>query len=745
MESKKLKLGRAFVLLGFSVLLGFFFSCDPEIEPVEGPTHLNLVERSGVAAENLRLAVNDSKELVVWQSNEAGERLNVTADVKWDDNQFGTIDIVKDSSGTYVLFTAMGVSEGEKKVILSGSLGDQHVEIEVTIFNPLVALEFAPELFEMDFDDDQFFFKVNGVFKDGQVLDLSADVTLVVSSGGVISVDENRKVTAISPGEVTVTAYHNTISGLKVSKVFNVKNPVRSIEVLPDQWYLLVDSQQQFEAKVTLANGENFTTLEVDWDISNLSVASVDATGLVTSNSVEGIVEVFARIGVVEGSASLRVTASTLLSLFILRDDSLDDGSIEIYDSAQFTAWATYINSQLIPVDVTNSVEWISSNSEIVSVELSGVASGLAEGEAEIHATLDGLDSNKIILSVLDPPLSLAVSPSNFTMNSGDIRQFAATATYKSGKVEAVDASWSSSKESLVQVSEDGTATGAGGGTVEIVAKFENVHGQASLTILPWYDIAKEAFYSELDFSSARVFLPSNIGELENVGTTTLTGGFTNVKEHLYWLAEPLAEDGFIVVTVSASDNLSIDGYHTAHLSGVELIKGERDRDGSPIYEKVGRYGVMGYSMGGGGCLTAAHDLGDEIYTAIGLAPFWNFLTTVSPPQLSGIKAATFVFAGDSDGVATSKNAYNYFYQNTPSSVDRLFVSLKGQSHQYWSSQTGAKVPAFETDIISAWLKYYLSEDLDAYDFFKEKPTGTSPEIMDTGDDEKNYHFRIAE
>ncbi|MFP4668408.1 MAG: hypothetical protein ACLFMN_06385 [Desulfobacterales bacterium] len=216
--------------------------------------------------------------------------------------------------------------------------------------------------------------------------------------------------------------------------------------------------------------------------------------------------------------------------------------------------------------------------------------------------------------------------------------------------------------------------------------------------------------YSISSVGSARLFYPSNIGELDNVGATTLSSGMGGTKEGMYWLAEPLAQAGMVVLAISASDNMTVSGYENAHKGGIDRLE-ELNAGGSAISGKVADYGLIGYSKGGGGAINAASDLGDEAGTCVALAPW-------SPNPTYNHSAATMILTGTTDVIAPAymgEGAYN----DLPAAVPKLYASMRGEGHMYWNSlsNTGS-----ETEFITAWLKYYLEGEEAAYDVFANGP-----------------------
>jgi hypothetical protein len=194
------------------------------------------------------------------------------------------------------------------------------------------------------------------------------------------------------------------------------------------------------------------------------------------------------------------------------------------------------------------------------------------------------------------------------------------------------------------------------------------------------------------------------------VHSTTLTSGFGGSKENMYWLADPIAEEGMVVITVSASNNSAVSGYERAHKSGVAILEDENDNSRSPLYGKIGSYGVMGFSMGGGGSVNAATDLGRGVKTCIALAPY-------TPNPGYNHSAATLILTGTADVTAPAymgEGAYRDL-----SSIDaRGYASMRGKGHMFWSNNYN---PGTADDYIIAWLKYF-GEGQTAYGATIEDP-----------------------
>ncbi len=100
----------------------------------------------------------------------------------------------------------------------------------------------------------------------------------------VATVNSSGLVTAVAPGEATITA--TTVSGgFTANTVVTVVIPVTGVSVAPASLTLTAGQTAQLTETVSPANATNLT---VTWSSSNTSVATVDNTGLVTASSLAG-------------------------------------------------------------------------------------------------------------------------------------------------------------------------------------------------------------------------------------------------------------------------------------------------------------------------------------------------------------------------------------------------------------------------------------------------------------------------
>lgn len=116
-------------------------------------------------------------------------------------------------------------------------------------------------------------------------------------------------------------------------------------------------------------------------------------------------------------------------------------------------------------------------------------------------------------------------------------------------------------------------------------------------------------------------------------------------------------------------------------LGGIEELKMMNMDGKGPLAGKLsGRYGISGYSYGGGGATIGA-SRSPELLTSVGLAPFGG--TGVDS------KVPTLVFCGEIDVVAACFMA-DGVYGGMPEQTPKMYISVPGAEHLSWFSPTTA-------------------------------------------------------
>ena len=153
--------------------------------------------------------------------------------------------------------------------------------------------------------------------------------------------------------------------------------------------------------------------------------------------------------------------------------------NLTVGSTQQFTATGSYSNGT--KSDITALVTWISSNTVTATISQAGLATAELNGTTKITATLSGITSPPVPLTVVVPAVavsSIAVTPATpNNVSVGSIQQFIATATYSDNSIMNVtsEVTWTSSNTSVATVSSTGMATGIATGTVNITASMSGI------------------------------------------------------------------------------------------------------------------------------------------------------------------------------------------------------------------------------------------------------------------------------
>jgi uncharacterized protein YjdB len=135
--------------------------------------------------------------------------------------------------------------------------------------------------------------------------------------------------------------------------------------------------------------------------------------------------------------------------------------------------------------DISSQVTWSSDNTTVATIDSSGLATAVAIGTANITATLDGVTSPAVKLTVIAgvPTLvSIAVTPNpSAKLATGSTQQFVATGTYSDGSTadDSSKVTWASANTATATINSTGLATGVAVGASNITATLSGITSPA--------------------------------------------------------------------------------------------------------------------------------------------------------------------------------------------------------------------------------------------------------------------------
>ena len=179
-----------------------------------------------------------------------------------------------------------GIAEGTATITASAGSAQGTAQITV-VTAPVVSVEVSPSA-ETIAVGATLQLTAEAFDANGQAV-AGAEFSWESSDASVATVDATGLVTGIAEGTATITASAGSAQG--TAQITVVTAPVVSVEVSPSAETIAVGATLQLTAEAFDANGQAVAGAEFSWESSDASVATVDATGLVT--------------GIAEGTATI--------------------------------------------------------------------------------------------------------------------------------------------------------------------------------------------------------------------------------------------------------------------------------------------------------------------------------------------------------------------------------------------------------------------------------------------------------
>lgn len=219
------------------------------------------------------------------------------------------------------------------------------------------------------------------------------------------------------------------------------------------------------------------------WTSSDLAVVSVSSTGDGTAALqalAAGTATITAKLR--EASASLTVTvtdrAVTLTSLELTpASPSLAKGTM-----LQLTATGRFSDSTTAAV---TDATWTSADESILTVDATGLVSGLLAGSAQVTATKGGVSATVTVTVTAATLVAVEVTPALPSLAKGTTEQLVATARFSDATTQDVtaQATWTSATETIVTVDAGGLATAVSVGSSDVTATLNGVSGSTTVTV----------------------------------------------------------------------------------------------------------------------------------------------------------------------------------------------------------------------------------------------------------------------
>ncbi len=401
---------------------------------------------------------------------------DMTGSVVWTSSGPGIASI--DGNGL-----ARSLESSSGTTTITATSGAVKASTDVTI-SPLVSITVTPQDATIAQGTAQRF-TAAGTLQNSATQDLSPSVTWSASGGAGVTVDSSGLATAPSAtaGSAIISATFGLLTGSAVLTIADII----SIGVTPFQANVTTGATQQFNATGNFSNlARQELTSFVTWSSSSPAFAIINNKGLAASIA-PGPAVITAFFRGVSGSALMNVTGPELASISI----TVDRQSLPAGSSSQLSAVARFSDGSTQVI--TEAVTWSSSNSEVATVSnqpgTKGVIEALTEGSTVISASLSGVTSNRVTLTVTTARVSsLRIAPVNPRVGVGSTVQFTVVFVFSDGTTGPITNPiiWSSSIGAVAVIGPDGLATALTPGTTTITAVSGNSSASTVLTVTPF-------------------------------------------------------------------------------------------------------------------------------------------------------------------------------------------------------------------------------------------------------------------
>ena len=387
-------------------------------------------------------------------------------------------------------------------------------------------------------------FRVNGIYSDGSIHDITKDSSFVSSDTSVVTIVGNVA-KAISDGNAEITA----TAGPGITAVAKVTVPKATLEKI----------------QLTFANGETSVSVPkgttgavvatavysdgTTADVTNqaayiydAAVVDIQSNGNAVAVGI-GSSDITAKFdGVTSNAAKVTVTAATLDEI------QVQPNQVGLYlnEQIQMLALGTFSDGSIR--DITTDVIWESNDVNIASVDSKGVITATGDGVVNVYAKspFDPRGVKDYVRVAVSTPQLISlkiVRDDNMIFAAGD--DFIVGETLKLKALGDFDdgtkdkditqyVTWTAGPEGTVSVDQNGLVTALKAGNAQVTAAYNGVYGNASDTITGTV-VEKTVEKIEIFADPANAAVPAGENIKLEAWATYNDGSNQNVTDTVKW------------------------------------------------------------------------------------------------------------------------------------------------------------------------------------------------------------------
>ncbi|TCZ72861.1 hypothetical protein E0485_22065 [Paenibacillus albiflavus] len=420
--------------------------------------------------KKVRTLTKDKQTITIRTGEDKAEQVTLTA--IYDDNK--TADVTEkaqwtsDNQAVATVLNGKIVGHTSGTAVVTAKYGKQSVTIPV---NVEIVKRLDPSKSEVSLllkdKQDTAEIELTAIFPDGKS-EIVTEKAEWSSSNEAVADAINGVIKAYGSGTATITAKYGT----KTATIKVDVDRTMKLEMTPQNLFMQIkDGSKKLAVKAFYEKEQSMVeddvTDKAEWTSSNSDVATVTKGTVIPLKA--GEVTITAKYGDKSVTTTIDVEVPRRL------EASQDYIAASVQDTTEKSISITAYYANDSKQDVTDKVEWSSSNEAIVSVN-KGKLKALKAGEVTITAKY--ADKVVTIRVDVDIPKQIVADPTSLDLQVGGTKQITLNALYGDGtnvRTENITelAEWSSSADSIVEVRK-GYVTGVTTGAATITAKYGN-------------------------------------------------------------------------------------------------------------------------------------------------------------------------------------------------------------------------------------------------------------------------------
>jgi pimeloyl-ACP methyl ester carboxylesterase len=214
---------------------------------------------------------------------------------------------------------------------------------------------------------------------------------------------------------------------------------------------------------------------------------------------------------------------------------------------------------------------------------------------------------------------------------------------------------------------------------------------------------------SVAEFAAATIFYPLTLSFDAPIGAVALIPGYGATQEQYNWWGPMLASLGIAVMIIDTNDPTDgLDARRSAQIAAVNFLKNENTESDSPLLGKIdpNKIAIMGHSIGAGGSLYAADELGNEIKAVVALSPYCCELGQPYERDFSSLEVPTLIVVSAEDPTTAPEDHARAIFDSIAPSTHRIYTEFTTGDHNI--SRNGG--PELDTlgKYAYAWIKAHF-------------------------------------